>query len=1414
MTHHAARAAANDVWLYAHDAGTWTSVTTSAPWAARRKAELLARGDSVVLLGGETFDAEAEEWVPADDVWVSANQGRDWTLCTSSPPWAGRRAPDFTIPSDYELGHVRDAAYLVHAAVLDDGTIVAVASGLDDGQGPAVPFALWTSSMGNCGSWTSVSATGIATSLRVHSVVQAGSALVMAGTDGSGALSDPPAPARAWRSTDSGATWTQVGTFGSFPPRFQPLVRLHALESDAVLAVVDFQASFYLLTADPEWHSNLVTFRSANGGATWAPRTAFLSPRRLAAAQAVFANERVLLLGGLDFGFNSDAWLWVQERGWEQVAGPIALGLSNPALLVPAANGSLLLPYSPGSVYLYSHDGGNSWDSWPASTPSADLAQQLNSANLALSMPDGDVVVQTEHEGETLFLGTEDWGASWHNLSTLPATNLTTLLRHDGSLVTLGGEHPGVPGRIFSADSTDGARSWRHHTGATPAAVQPVQEACAAVLEDDTVLVAGGLVAGQRSSQVWRLEPNDEWVVVRTRAQWPPRTGAAMAVLPTGAVVLMGGEGDGWALLDDVWVSTTAGAVWRLLGRASAVKRSNGRVLTLSDGSLLLAGGLVGYTPGRYLPIFSGAIWRSVSGGLQWQEAKGVTGSGARSHAAAVVTRTNVVVMGGMGSMGPLADVRAARLDAEPLAFSTATRLAEFGARAGAAASFLPSTGAIVLTGGADESGVPLGDVWSSSDEGRSWVELDDWAPWPDRAYHAMVLQEEDAELVLLGGRAGGEALHDVWISDDGGRSWWEVAAQAAWEARSEMAVAVLPDGRLVLAGGVTAAARLLNDVWLSDESAAHWMLVASSAPWAPRAGHSMVLLAGGSLLLAGGQAQATERPLRRDAYVSLDGGSSWTLATSNARWAPRAGHAALALPDGRMVVLGGDTGAAYRSDEQWVHCPVGSRLQAGACQLCEEGHTSDTVTCSACTVGTYADEAGVCVPCEEGHFQGAEGAEECQPCGADELCPFMTAVPLPGRARLLAGQRVLEDESIVLNLGVDAALPEKYNPNDTIGYFITLAIFVPCFLLVPIAVTCVAWRSRSKLQGNSSRLLRLLRGLDSFAKMSLLADSEFKGPEQRKTAWGGMMKVLYLLALLGLLAVLLVGFRHNNGRVTFAYHNNAPPADLLNIMPRVSFNLRFAGSDAENAVCALCTVRTCDRENRGVTEWEWAEEGEDGLGRVSLEDVEMPAQFTLYCALSGTMPPWADDATKAPNVVTGLEWSLGMRTPVGQSTLRGSLVGHNGTRLAGRVDLDTVRTVGVEFRNELAGTADYGYDFMLAGVPGVGSPVTDVPWRVPASANAPEWQLSFKVAITTFPGRRELRVVPKDTVLTLLASLAALAGTMGGVFAMLAVDVRKKLHAKGMLPDSVAKGGDAPSKIHVAPAQTAGREEQRADHK
>ena len=113
-----------------------------------------------------------------------------------------------------------------------------------------------------------------------------------------------------------------------------------------------------------------------------------------------------------------------------------------------------------------------------------------------------------------------------------------------------------------------------------------------------------------------------------------------------------------------------------------------------------------------------------------------------------------------------------------------------------------------------------------------------------------------DGSIVVTGGNAGGNLRNDTWRSADNGVTWTQANPGARVDSKrrahqcGDAGRQHRPDGRFHDSGGFDPDK---NDVWRSTDNGATWTQMNASAGWSARVDHSSVALPDGSIVLMGG---------------------------------------------------------------------------------------------------------------------------------------------------------------------------------------------------------------------------------------------------------------------------------------------------------------------------------------------------------------------------------------------------------------------------------------------------------------------------------------------------------------------------------------------------------------------------------
>ncbi len=205
-----------------------------------------------------------------------------------------------------------------------------------------------------------------------------------------------------------------------------------------------------------------------------------------------------------------------------------------------------------------------------------------------------------------------------------------------------------------------------------------------------------------------------------------------------------------------------------------------------------------------------------------------------------------------------------------------------------------------------------------------------------------------DGSIVLMGGEGGGPfGMNDVWRSTDDGATWTQMTANAGWSARSDQACVAMADSSIVLIGGIDNSGNYKNDVWRSTDDGATWTQMTGNASWIGRWGHSSVVLPDGGIVLMGGIHYID---YKNDVWRSKDYGATWTEINRSAGWSARGHFNSVVMPDGSIVLMGGmSSGGTSVLYDVWRFAPTGSSAQNPSHRYTTPGTLSGDVTGVQC---------------------------------------------------------------------------------------------------------------------------------------------------------------------------------------------------------------------------------------------------------------------------------------------------------------------------------------------------------------------------------------------------------------------------------------------------------------------------------
>lgn len=457
----------------------------------------------------------------------------------------------------------------------------------------------------------------------------------------------------------------------------------------------------------------------------------------------------------------------------------------------------------------------------------------------------------------------------------------------------------------------------------------------ATLLQNGKVLVAGGRNGTTIFNSAELYDP--------TTGTWSAapnfttaRFGHSAVLLRTGQVLLIGGQGSGF--LDSAEIYDPADNSWKpTLSSKLNTPRFRFTATLLNTGRVLLTGGqnASGYLRSAELYDPVTRIWTPVPNTLEARA----------EHSATLLNDGRVLVTGGFNGT---ASVKTAELFdpntnrwrrtgdlATPRRQHTATRLAD---------------GTVLVAGGANgavalasvEIYHPLKGVWAATGALNS-----------GRRGHTATLLPNGSVLVAGGVEPGGKTLDSAESYDLVKRGWANATQGPPFtgqnfvlvDGRSEQTATLLPNGKVLFAGGLSTSNTALKSTELYEYALGKWEVTRNSANsttqmLGERALHTATLLPNGKVLVAGGVMLTAQAQISLSTAELFDpSNGTWTAtgALSSARF----NHTATLLPNGRVLVVGGQAGQNVLDSAELYDPVTGGWTKAPTPGVARHSHTA-----------------------------------------------------------------------------------------------------------------------------------------------------------------------------------------------------------------------------------------------------------------------------------------------------------------------------------------------------------------------------------------------------------------------------------------------------------------------------------------
>jgi hypothetical protein len=242
---------------------------------------------------------------------------------------------------------------------------------------------------------------------------------------------------------------------------------------------------------------------------------------------------------------------------------------------------------------------------------------------------------------------------------------------------------------------------------------------------------------------------------------------------------------------------------------------------------------------------------------------------------------------------------------------------------------------AVVVLYGEVRRWTTLHDVWLSENLGRTWRCVCSAAPW--RSANNVGACFIHGKLVVVVEQGSGFA---VWHSSNRGAAWQPVLVRGLGQkscklsSTGTLSLCANREGSIFFIGNANKWSPQAN-VWRSDDGAKSWRHIAVRGSWVTREIKAVACLASGELVVWGSCSSLS------DVWVSDDGGESWLCACASTPWNINMQGQLVAAADGALVLIGGidqwdaenDVWVSRDIGRTWC-CVVAGTPWAGRCSF------------------------------------------------------------------------------------------------------------------------------------------------------------------------------------------------------------------------------------------------------------------------------------------------------------------------------------------------------------------------------------------------------------------------------------------------------------------------------------------------
>ncbi len=433
------------------------------------------------------------------------------------------------------------------------------------------------------------------------------------------------------------------------------------------------------------------------------------------------------------------------------------------------------------------------------------------------------------------------------------------------------------------------------------------------LLPNGKVLVVGGNNSSDSPLAAAELYDPSTGTWSATGSLATARFNHAATLLPNGKVLVAGGK-NGSSSLASAEIYDPATGFWSATG-SLATARYGYTATVLANGKVLVAGGYNGSSYFGTAELYDPATgtWSST----------GSLATARYAHAMSLLPNGKVLIVGGYNGSHPTSSEI---YDPATGSWSTTGSLA-FGGE-NRTATLLPN-GKVLVAGGYNRTNY-LTSAQLYDPAAGTWSVTGSLAT--ARYAHSASLLPNGKVLVTAGyGNSG--ILSSAELYDPAAGTWSATTSLAS--ARYGHPATLLPNGNVLVAGGYNGGA--LNSTQLYEFASGSWGGTGSLATARQR--HTTTLLPTGKVLVAAGFSSTGGFNIFNSAELYDPAVGAWTVTGSLAT--ARYDHTASLLPNGKLLVAGGNAGGSYPVNVELYDAATGTWTTTGSLATARYGHTA-----------------------------------------------------------------------------------------------------------------------------------------------------------------------------------------------------------------------------------------------------------------------------------------------------------------------------------------------------------------------------------------------------------------------------------------------------------------------------------------